>query len=77
LAKVEQSATATWPKPSHVSKKVGPKQKNLQGCFNFFFYRDENQNATKLQETPYLSLNPKVILQTQEVNCLIFLSIDD
>jgi len=36
VAKVAQSATATWPKPFHVSKKVGP------GIFlkQIFFYRD-------------------------------------
>ena len=53
--------TATWPKPSHVSKKVGSgtflKQFFFTGMFlNFFFYKVENQNAPKLQgRIAYLS----------------------
>jgi len=55
VAKVAQSATATWPKPCQISWIVGPETffKQiffLQGCIsNFFFYRDENQNWPKLQ----------------------------
>jgi len=58
--------TATWPKPSHVSKKVGSGTflKQLffyRDVFKFFFYKDENQNASKLQgRIAYLSLSQKI-----------------
>jgi len=58
VAKVAQSTTA---KAIHVSKIVGSEtflnKKKFAGMFlNFFFYKDENQNAPKLQgQNAYLS----------------------
>jgi len=53
VAKVAQSATATWSKSCHISKKVGPRTvfKLIFFCrdvIQTFFYRDENQNTLKL-----------------------------
>jgi len=74
VAKVAQSATATWPKPCQVSHEVGPgtffKQKNiLQGYnSNFFFHRDENQNGPKLQgRLSYLSQLSFLIFIPQKI----------
>jgi len=54
VAKVAQSATATWPKPCQISWIVGPWSFFKQ----FLFYRDENQNWTKLQRRLWY-LSPK------------------
>jgi len=55
VAKVAQSATATWPRNMPTRLSSGPRdyfKTNffLQGCnSNFFFHRDEIQNGPKLQ----------------------------
>jgi len=51
VAKVAQSATATWQKPCHFNVLVGPgtffKQIFFAGIFFIFFCRDGNQNWPK------------------------------
>jgi len=62
MAKVAQSATATWAISMPSQTWSGTRdlfQTNffLQGCISIFFYRDENQNWPKLQgRLSYLSL---------------------
>jgi len=76
VEKVAQSATTTWPKSCHFSVLVGSgtflKQKKLQGCFSFFFCRDENHNMPKLQgRKAYLSLDFIIYI------ALIFIYLED
>ena len=61
VAKVAQSATATWQKPCHFNVLVGPETFFKQfffyrDVFQALFFRDENQNWLKLQgRKSYLS----------------------
>jgi len=59
VAKVAQSATATWPKPCHFSVLMGSgiflkQKKNLQGCFYVFFTRTKTKKRPNYRDEMHI-----------------------